>query len=508
MSTKKIQIWTRKMIPWMLPLFIVAGLSLGIVACGDDKPETEQSSESEQLWTCGMHPQVIQNEPGNCPICGMKLTPLRTEQQASEQPAAGQMTEQKANGESEHKMADMDMGGADAPSSSEKASKKGKKILYWRAPMDPTYISDKPGKSPMGMDLIPVYEGEENLSTGSKLTIDPVVVQNIGVRTARVEIKRLKRDIRTVGHVDYNEEKLFRVNTKFSGWVEKLYVDETGQLIDKGIPMLEIYSPELVSTQEEYLLAYQNVQKLKNKAREDIYRSALDLLEAAKRRLRLWDITDDQIRRLEESGEVVKTMTIYSPQSGFVLQKNVEEGMYVKAGLDLFRVADLSSVWVYAHLFEYEVPWVSEGDEVEMESPYIPGKRFKGRVDYIYPYMDAKTRDVKVRIEVDNPGFMLKPQMYVNVYFKHEMTKETPVVPSEAIIRTGRRNLVFIALGNGQFEPREIILGVEGENGEYQVLAGLKGGEEVVTSAQFLLDSESRIQEAIQKMIRERLKKK
>ena len=520
MKSNTIQSWTRRVLPWALMLVVATGLSVGMIACGDDKPETEQS-ESGQLWTCGMHPQVIQNEPGNCPICGMKLTPLRTEQQATEQ-AAGQTMqhegmehegmEQKGNGGSEHQMADMEMGSKDMPSGSDQPAqkgKKGKKILYWRAPMDPTYISDKPGKSPMGMDLIPVYEGEENLSTGSKLTIDPVVVQNIGVRTARVEVKRLKKEIRTVGHVDYNEEKLFRVNTKFSGWIEKLYVDETGQFVNKGMPMLEIYSPELVSTQEEYLLAYQNVQKLKNtNARPDIIRSAEDLLEAAKRRLEYWDITDEQVRDLEQKGKIVKTMTVYSPQAGIVLEKNAEEGMYVKPGKDLYRVADLSSVWVYAHLFEYEVPWVKEGDEVVMESPYIPGVRFKGTVDYIYPYMDAKTRDVKVRIVVSNPGLRLKPQMYVNVYFFDEMDRETPVVPAEAVIRTGRRNIVFIALGNGHFEPREIILGAEGENGEYQVLAGLKGGEEVVTSAQFLLDSESRIQEAIQKMIRERLQKK
>ncbi|MDQ7065881.1 MAG: efflux RND transporter periplasmic adaptor subunit [candidate division KSB1 bacterium] len=511
MKTNAIQTWTGKLFPWALLFLIVAGLSMGMIACGDDKAKTEQSSESGQLWTCGMHPQVIQNEPGNCPICGMKLTPLRTEQQASEQAAAGQVAEHKTNGGAEHEMAEMDMGTADAPAGSEKAakkSKKGKKILYWRAPMDPTYISDKPGKSPMGMDLIPVYEGEENLSTGSKIIIDPIVVQNIGVKTTRVEVKRLRREIRTVGHVDYNEEKLYRVNTKFSGWIEKLYVNETGQEVVKGMPMLEIYSPELVSTQEEYLLAYQNVQKLKDNAIPDIYRSALDLLAAARRRLRLWDITEAQIRELEEKGKVVKTMTIYSPQTGIVLHKNAEEGMYVKPGMDLFRIADLSSVWVYAHLFEYEVPWVAEGDEVEMESPYIPGVIFRGRVDYIYPYLDTKTRDVKVRIEVPNRGLRLKPQMYTNVHFLHELERETPVVPSEAVIRTGRRNLVFIALGNGQFEPREIILGAEGENGEYQVLAGLKGGEEIVTSAQFLLDSESRIQEAIQKMIRERLKKK
>lgn len=485
---------------------VFALLGLGLVGCGGDETKEEaQTSEAKQLWTCGMHPQVIQDKPGNCPICGMKLTPLKTSAaaaQAAEQPHQESHGEMAQGESSEH--ASMEH---QAQTKKATDGKKGKKILYWRAPMDPTYISDKPGKSPMGMDLIPVYEGEENLSGGSTITIDPVVVQNIGVRTADVEVKRLRREIRTVGHVDYNEENLYRVNIKFSGWVERLYVDETGQEVRKGQPMLEIYAPDLVATQEEYLLAYKNAQKLKASDIPEVRKSGEELLAAARQRLLYWDITEEQIRRLEESGEVVKRMTLYAPANGIVIHKNVENGTFVKPGMDLYRLADLSTVWVYAHLYEYEVPWVRVGDEVELESPYIPGIIYKGRVDYIYPYLDKKTRDVKVRILVPNPGLRLKPEMYVNVRFLHELSEPGPVVPSEAVIRTGRRNIVFIALGGGRFEPREIILGAEGENGEYQVLAGLKGGEKIVTSAQFLLDSESRIQEAIQKMIKERLAK-
>ncbi len=492
---------------WLL-ILLIAGAAIALSACGQKEKgaaeQVKQSTAEKQLWTCGMHPQVIQEEPGNCPICGMKLTPLKggTAVAQAEAPVRVAGETAAAAVDSTQGKLKMDMG--------EKAGtgkKKGKKILYWRAPMDPTYISDKPGKSPMGMDLIPVYEGEENLSGGSTLRIDPNVVLNIGVKTADVEVKKLKREIRTVGHVDYDEEKIYRVNLKFSGWVEELYVDETGQEVQKGQPMLKIYSPELVATQEEYLLALKNARKLRASADPQVRTSGEALLQAARRRLQLWDISEDQIRRLGKDGEVVKTMVVHAPHSGIVIHKNVETGQYVKAGMDVFRIADLRELWVYAHLFEYEVPWVKVGDEVEMTSPYVPGIIYRGKVNYIYPYLDKKTRDVKVRILVPNPNLKLKPQMYVNVRFLHELAEPHPVVPSEAVIRTGRRNIVFIALGKGQFEPREVVLGPEGENGEYQILAGLKGGEKVVTSAQFLLDSESRLQEAIQKMLKERMAK-
>ncbi len=487
---KTIQRTMKHMITVLIPLILAGFLFTGLSGCGGEDASQEQT-ESGQLWTCGMHPNVIQDEPGNCPICGMKLTPLKSST------AQGSSSE---HSEADH--SSMDMG-----EQKQAGDKKNKKILYWRAPMDPTYISDKPGKSPMGMDLIPVYEGEEKTGSGSTISIDPAVVQNIGVRVAEVEVKKLHREIRTVAHVDYDEETLYRVNIKFSGWIEKLFVDKTGQAVRKGQPMLEIYSPELVATQEEYLLAYKNAQKLSASTEPAVIHSANELLEAARQRLRLWDIDQREIDELEKSGKVRRTLTLYSPQDGIVIEKKAEEGMRVMPGMDLFRIADLRKVWVYAHIYEYDLPWVKVGDEVKMELPYIPGKMIRGVVKYIYPYLDKKTRDVKVRIEVDNPNLELKPQMYVNVIFEREMPIATAVIPSEAVIRTGKRNLVFVALGGGKFEPREVTLGVQGEDNQYQVLAGLNGGEKVVVSAQFLLDSESRLQEAIQKMLESRLKK-
>lgn len=387
------------------------------------------------------------------------------------------------------------------PASAE--TQQGKKILYWRAPMDPTYISDKPGKSPMGMDLIPVYEGEA-AAGGPTVAIDPVTMQNIGVKTTTVQKVDLYRAIRSVSHLDYNEETFTRVNIKFSGWIERLFVDKTGQLVRRGQPMVEIYSPELVSTQEEYLLAYRNMQKLDDSAFEDVAANARSLLAAARRRLLYWDITEPQIRNLEERGAITKTMTLYAPADGIVVEKRVEQGMRVMPGMDLFRIADLTSIWAYAHIYEYEAPWIEPGQPVEMELPYNPGKTYRGRIDYIYPYVDEKTRDIKIRLVFPNPHLDLKPQMYANVRIEARIGRAVTAVPDHAVIRSGRRNLVFVALGEGKFEPRDVVLGVQGQEGLVQVLDGLRPGEEVVTSAQFLLDSESRLREAIQKMLEAR----
>ena len=269
----------------------------------------------------------------------------------------------------------------------------------------------------------------------------------------------------------------------------------------KGQPLFEIYSPELVATQEEYLLAYKNQQRLTKSEFKEVSMGAQSLLKATRQRLKFWDISDNEIEALERMGEVQRTLTIYSPAEGVIIHKNVIEGSYTKAGMDLFRMADLSTVWVYAHIFEYELPWIKAGQKVQMNLPYIPGRQFEGRVDYIYPYLDAKTRDVKIRVVFDNPAMELKPQMYVNITIASKSGDNVLVIPSEAIIRSGKRNLVFIDLGNGKFRPQNVIIGPEGDDGLIRIIAGLEEGQRIVTSAQFLLDSESRLREAIQKML-------
>lgn len=460
----------------LVTMLFLVGLAL-LPQAGCSSNDDSQTKDT-QLYTCGMHPQVILDEPGNCPICEMKLTPLKME------------TAPDVNSEEQHVH-------------SESSMKKDKKIAYWRAPMDPTYISEKPGKSPMGMDLIPVYEGEAP-GGGTSIKIDPAVVQNMGVRTAVVERAPFRRIIRTVGHIDYNEETVYLVNLKFDGWIEHLLVNKTGEVVKKGTPLFEVYSPQLVATQEEYLLALKNKEKLSDSSFEIVRSGAEDVLKASRQRLEYWDISEKQIEKLAQTGEVKRTLTIYSPANGIVAHKNVVQGAFVKAGSDLFRIADLSKVWVLAHVFEYELPWIKEGQNVEMELPYIPGHKFIGSVDFIYPYLDPKTRDVKIRLVFHNPDLKLKPQMYVNIKIESGSGEDVLVIPSEAIIRSGKRNVVFIAEGGGRFQPRDIIVGPEGENAMIQVIAGLEEGQKIVTSAQFLLDSESRLRDTIQKMLESR----
>ena len=419
---------------------------------------------SAQKYTCGMHPMVITDEPGLCPICNMDLTPLKP---------GGGATASKPVGE--------------------------RKIKYWVAPMDPTYIRDEPGKSPMGMDLVPVYE--DQAATGSIISVDPVTSQNMGVRMALVMRKDLSRTIRTVGLVGYEEPKQFSINSKIDGWVERLHVNETGQVVKKGTPLLEIYSPALVSAQEEFLLARNNSQSLANSSFPSIADGAARLLDSSRRRLKLWDISDRQIARLEKTGQVTKNLTLYAPYDGIVTMKTVREGQFIKAGAELLVLSDISKVWVYADIYEYEMPWVKVGQKAKIILPYVGSEPIESKVSYIYPFVEPKTRTVKARLDIANPDFTLKPDMYVNVSLESDTVANALTVPSEAVLHSGERKTVFVALGNGKFEPRQVKTGVQSESGDIEIVQGLLDGEHVVTSAQFMLDSESKLREAIRKML-------
>jgi RND family efflux transporter MFP subunit len=378
----------------------------------------------------------------------------------------------------------------------------GKKIKYWAAPMDPTYIRNQPGKSPMGMDLVPVYEEEgEDKEPASTIRIDPVTIQNMGVRLARVKRKQLVKYIRTFGNITYDERRIYTVNTKFNGWIEKLYVNFVGETVKKGQPLFDIYSPELVTAQEEYLLALQHNKNLKESSYPGIREGAQRLLDASYTRLKYWDLSDKQIKKIENTGNVQKTLTIYSPARGVVINKNAFQGHYVKAGEHQYEIADLSKVWVDVDIYEYELPWIRNGMPAKMELSYIPGKIFAGKVLYVYPFLTAKTRTARLRLEFPNPDFQLKPNMYANVELASAIAKDSLVIPQEAVIDSGIRKIVFVVLGKGKFQPREVKLGIEGNDNEFQVLEGLKENEQIVISAQFMLDSESRLREAIQKML-------
>ena len=380
--------------------------------------------------------------------------------------------------------------------------KTGKKIKYWVAPMDPTYIRNEPGKSPMGMDLVPVYEEEgEEKQPASVIRIDPVTMQDMGVRLARVERKPLVKTIRTYGDITYDETRVKVVSAWVGGRIDKLYVDFTGIHVKKGDPLAEIYSPELVTTQQELILALETRGRIWSLGNQEALRMSTSLVEATKQRLLLWGITEEQISEIERTRKVTTHMTIHAPIGGTVIDKQAFEGQYIKEGERLYKIADLSKVWVDVDIYEYELPWVYQGMPAEMDLTYIPGRRFKGRVLYVYPYLEEKTRTAKLRLEFQNPNDQLKPGMYANVYLRPTVAKSSLVVPQEAVIDTGVRKLVFISRGEGKFEAREVETGLEGNNDELQILKGLREGEEIVISAQFLLDSESRLREAIQKML-------
>jgi Cu(I)/Ag(I) efflux system membrane fusion protein/cobalt-zinc-cadmium efflux system membrane fusion protein len=379
------------------------------------------------------------------------------------------------------------------------AHKGKRKIKYWVAPMDPTYIRNSPGKSPMGMDLVPVYE--DQAQSGSTISIDPATIQDMGILTVRVKRRNLTKNIRTVGLVDYEEPRQYSINVKVSGWIEHLYVNQTGQTVKKGDRLLDIYSPDLVSAQEEFLLALRNKESLSQSNFPEITAGAVRLLASSRQRLKLWDVSDRQIAALAKSRKIQKTMTIYSPYSGIVTKKNVNEGVFSKAGTELFRISDISRVWVYADIYEYELPWVKVGQKAIVTLPFANNRRISGRVTYIYPYMEAKTRTVKARLEFANKNGVLKPDMYVNVMIKTEPLTGILTIPGNAILDSGDAKTVFVALGNGKFEPRQIKTGLAGENGLVEVNQGLLENEMVVTSAQFMLDSESNLRAAVQKML-------
>jgi len=437
-----------------------------------DKWHIGEAQAAGEKYTCGMHPMVIVDEPGTCPICGMELVPLKA--------------------------------GTGGGSASDKPAGE-RKIKYWQAPMDPTYIRNEPGKSPMGMDLIPVYEDEA--PGGSQISIDPVTAQNMGIRTAVASKRDMSRTIRTVGLIAYDEPKQFSINSKIAGWVEKLYVNETGQFVKKGQKLLEIYSPELVSAQEEFLLALNNRSALASSSFPEIAEGANRLLESSRRRLQLWDISQDQIRRLEKTRKVEKTLVLRAPYDGIVNMKMVNEGMYVKAGMELFQISDISKVWIYADIYEYELPWVRVGQRAEVILPFVGEKSLTAKVVYIYPYVEPKTRTVKARLILDNPGFQLKPDMYVNVRLKSETVKDALAIPAESVLYSGEKQTVFIALDGGKFEPRPVKVGIQDDNGMIEIKQGVLPGDRVVTSAQFLLDSESQLREAIAKMLEVQSKK-
>lgn len=373
-------------------------------------------------------------------------------------------------------------------------------ILFYRNPMNPDITSPTPAKDSMGMDYIPVYAENTSSEVTGTVTIDPVITQNIGVRTTKAVKTELSRTVRTIGRVDYDEESMRRLHSKVEGWVERVKVNKTGQRVKAGDTLFGIYAPKLVSSQQEYLLALNNLTALEKSPFDEIKQGAEDLVKSSRERLSLLDVPEHQIRTLEKTRKVKKILNFHSPASGTVINIGTREGQFITPKTELYMMVNLNKVWVYADIYDYELPWIKLGDKVEMTLASVPGKTFRGSLSYIYPYAEKQTRTTKVRLVFDNKEHLLRPEMFAEVSIKSNTRKDMVVIPAEAIIRSGTSTQVFIVKGEGKFEPRPVKLGIE-SNGMVAVVEGVNAGDEVVTSAQFLIDSESKLREATAKMM-------
>lgn len=512
---------TRKRVPvWLVALgaatggFLLALFlpldPLGLRAGNEDLPGIHSEMDDERLWTCGMHPEVIQEEPGQCPICGMDLVPIEMDGGEAGEHAHHGHSQQWTCSEHPNIVEDeagtCPIDGLDlVPVTPDRTGPAGEReVLFYRNPMDPAITSPVPAKDSMGMDYVPVYaDAAGETGSGATVRIDPAMVQNMNVQTARAERRDLRQPIRTVGYLDYDQERMVTVTTKYSGWVEKVNVNYIGERVRKGQPLFEIYSPELVQTEQELLSAVEFARQMQNTP-EDSRRRAESLVESARVRLGYWDISPEQIARVEESGEVLRTLTVVAPASGVVMKRMPGlQGMAVDAGMEIFHIADLSSLWLTVEVFEHHLAWVREGTPAEIDLTYFPGETFGGSVRFLEPEFSEKTRTMRAKIEVPNPGGRLRQGMFATVVFEPIAVEQAVTVPSQAVLRTGQRSVVVVDLGNGRFAPRDVVVGFEAE-GYSQILSGVEEGESLVTSAQFLVDSESKLQEAIQKMIAQR----
>lgn len=481
--------------PKRIILGILILLTLGVVygtathrwfAQGASSVATSQSSGGERkpiYWYDAMNPQHHYNQPGKAPD-GMDLVPQDAKPTAIP-------TDQKADAPAAdpNKMAGMP------------AKDSERKILYWYDPMHPAYTSDKPGIAPdCGMALVPKYADDQAMARmpSGTITISPEKQVLAGVRTAIVERKPLVRDIRTTAQIVADETRIAHVHVKVAGYVDKVYVDFVGQLVKKGQPLFTLYSPDLVSTQEEYLIAKRGNATLGNAPFQEIADGSQSLLQSARERLKLWDISDDQIKELDATGKVSKDLTFYSPITGFVTDRKAFPQTSVTPDTELYTVSDLSTVWADVDIYEYEVPFVHLGQRVTLTLSYSPGKTYTGNISYVYPTVDPQTRTVKVRVQLPNPGFFLKPQMFADAQVRVDYGTKI-LVPEEAVLDSGTEQHVFVVHQGGVFEPRKVTVGPVVDNNAV-ILSGLKPGETIVVSGNFLIDSESGLKDAMSGM--------
>ncbi|MFM9971631.1 MAG: efflux RND transporter periplasmic adaptor subunit [Burkholderiales bacterium] len=372
-------------------------------------------------------------------------------------------------------------------------SEANRKILYYRNPMGLPDTSPMPKKDAMGMDYTPVYEDETEQGPGVK--ISPEKMQRLGVRTEAVALRDLSQAIRAVGTVQVDERLQYTVAPRFEGWIQRLQVASTAQSVTRGQALMEVYGPDVVAAQQEYLVAVRGVEALKD-ASPEMQANMRNLVEGSLQRLRNWDIDEAELTRLREQGRASNTITLRSPASGVVVDKPAVQGMRFMPGEVLYKIADLSSVWLLADIFEQDIAMVRMGQVAKIRVNAYPERMFQGRVAFIYPSVNAESRTVRARIELANPGLLLKPSMYANVELAAGDGRRRLAVPDSAVLDSGTRQMVLVRRGEGSFEPREVRLGLRGD-AYVEALQGLKAGEEVVVSANFLIDAESNLRAAI-----------
>jgi Cu(I)/Ag(I) efflux system membrane fusion protein len=415
----------------------------------DDTAYEHAMKHADPTYVCPMHSQIVRDKPASCPICGMDLVPVETDEDLA----------------------------ADE-----------REILYWVAPMDPAYRRDEPGKSPMGMDLVPVYADE----VGATVKIKPEVEQHLGIRTADVVRDTLWKYIKTVGVVTSDEDMLSHVHPRASGWIEKTHVRALGDRVKKGDVLFEYYAPEIVQAQDEYLVAKRSASSLVGNSKDS-------LMESARVRLELLQIPRSVIRKLEKQNKVSRIVPVLAPRDGYVTQINVREGMYITPQLETYTITDLSSIWVRVDVFEHQLDWVEPGKPAEVRVEAIPGKSWEGKVDYIYPELTESTRTLNVRLRFDNPDGLLKPNMFADVVIYGGPKRDALVIPREALIRGSDDTRVIRRKADGSFEPVVVVTGIR--SGEkLEILAGLEEGDQIVTSGQFLIDSESNLKASLMRM--------